>query len=80
MVIMGESDENQSISEVKGNMSECKDYKITVTIGMDYEVTVKASDYESASMMGEEYVKRHFLDMEPLDKPFIREVRTEEAD
>ena len=61
-------------------MGECKDYRVTVTIGMDYEVTVKACDIESASMMGEEYVKRHFLEMEPLDKPFIREVRTEEAD
>ncbi len=60
-------------------MGECKDYRVTVTIGMDYEVMVKASDFESASKMGEEYVKRHFLEMEPLDKPFIREVRTEEA-
>lgn len=61
-------------------MGECKDYRVTVTIGMDYEVMVKASDFESASKMGEEYVKRHFLEMEPLNKPFIREVRTEEAD
>lgn len=61
-------------------MGECKDYRVTVTIGMDYEVKVKSSDFESASKMGEEYVKRHFLEMEPLDKPFIRKVRTEEAD
>jgi hypothetical protein len=61
-------------------MGECKDYRVSVTIGMDYVVTVKASDFESASKMGEEYVKRHFLEMEPEDKPFIREVRTEEAD
>lgn len=61
-------------------MGECKDYKVTVTIGMDYTVMVKAGDFESASKMGEEYVKRHFLEMEPEDKPFIREVRTEEAD
>lgn len=61
-------------------MGECKDYRVSVTIGMDYEVMVKASDLESASKMGEEYVKRHFLEMEPLNKPFIREVRTEEAD
>ena len=59
-------------------MGKCKEYKVLVTMGMDYAVVVKASDHESASKMGEAYVSRHFLEMEPEDRPFIREVRTEE--
>lgn len=59
-------------------MGNTKDYRVTVTISIDYSVTVKASDYDSASKMGEEYVKRHFLELEPNDRPFFREVRTEE--
>jgi hypothetical protein len=80
MAIMSKSDENQGIREGKDIMRDCKEYKITVTMGIDYSVNVKASDYDSASRMGEEYVKRHFLELEPEDKSFIREVRAEEVD
>lgn len=61
-------------------MGNAKDFKATVTISMDYTVRIKASDYDSASKMAEEYVKRHFLELEPDDRPFFREVNVVEAE
>jgi hypothetical protein len=57
------------------------DYLVTVTMARDFTVKVKASDFDSAALIGEAYVRRHFLELEPDEaKPIVREVSTQEAE
>lgn len=61
-------------------MSECREYSVTVTMVRDYTVTVKASDYDTASRLGEAYVVRHYREIEPdAERPAVREVNAQEA-